>query len=219
MRLLLLRGSGNELLCMPPLSSKNAAPLSQRLVALLQVFLLFITIWKHFSSSYDLLIPPPSSSSHIPFIDYWHEELKLASDLCGEPMVALSCPSFCLPVCVLHALQETPSSLMKVMRETGGGADAEEKGVEIWQASACKILKVDRFVTLIERRYQLHMMLQIQSVRRSFMALKECRCRPNAGGNAGETCRADEISTFFHYFHVSPSQEVSKTINITKRTC
>lgn len=40
------------------LSSKNAAPLSQRLVALLQVFMLFITIWKHFSSSHDLLIPP-----------------------------------------------------------------------------------------------------------------------------------------------------------------
>lgn len=43
-------------------------------------------------------------------------------------MVALSCPSFCLPVCVLHALQETPSSLMKVMRETGGGMQKRRRG-------------------------------------------------------------------------------------------
>lgn len=55
------------------------------------------------------------------------------------------------------------------------------------------------------------------------MALKKCRCRTTGlfkcGGNAGKTYNTDGFSSLVHYIHVSPSQEVSKTINITKKTC
>lgn len=79
------------------------------------------------------------SPSQLLFIDYWHGELKLASDLCSSPTVALlglsACASACLPVCLLGVRQEALQSLMKVMRKRegggGGNINCENKYMQI----------------------------------------------------------------------------------------
>lgn len=78
--------------------------LGQRLVALIQVFVLFIIIWKHFSSSHNPLILRAASCHTLFFTDYSHEDMKLTLDqlnhgACVQPVMLPSCLSACFAHC------------------------------------------------------------------------------------------------------------------------